>query len=267
MRQIIPFKQDLLFKTKISEITSISLEHSLSLKEDDIVSGEFFISGDYKMTASSINREKFSFNLPFEIQMDSKYDVNSMVIDIDNFYYEVVDGEILSVNIDVFVEGDKVLDAPALDNEVDLVTLNNEDDRGDDDTVSFDDLSSITNEDDMVESINYISSINNKNINDNAPINVSDSSNTNDLISYKTDSNESDTNDLSSDIDIKFNPFNDDSNDTYVTYRVYMVRDNDTIDTIINKFNVSKEIISDYNDISTLVPGDKVIIPNSSCDE
>ena len=64
MKQIIPFKKELLFKTKISEITSISLENTLSLKENDLVSGEFHISGDYKMTEASINREKFYyFNL------------------------------------------------------------------------------------------------------------------------------------------------------------------------------------------------------------
>ena len=65
MKQIIPFKKELLFKTKVSEITSISLEHTLSLKEDDLISGEFIINGDYKMTEGSINREKFSFTLPF----------------------------------------------------------------------------------------------------------------------------------------------------------------------------------------------------------
>ena len=38
MKQIIPFKKELLFKTKVSEITSISLEHNLSLKEADLIS-------------------------------------------------------------------------------------------------------------------------------------------------------------------------------------------------------------------------------------
>ena len=61
MRQIIPFKKELLFKTKVSEITSISLEHTLSLKSDDLISGFFQITGDYKMTEGSINREKFEF--------------------------------------------------------------------------------------------------------------------------------------------------------------------------------------------------------------
>ena len=48
MKQIIPFKKDLLFKTKVSEITSISLEREISTPEDGIVSGIFHITGDYK---------------------------------------------------------------------------------------------------------------------------------------------------------------------------------------------------------------------------
>ena len=39
MKQIIPFKKDLLFKTKVSEITSISLEREISAPGDGIVSG------------------------------------------------------------------------------------------------------------------------------------------------------------------------------------------------------------------------------------
>ena len=93
MKQIIPFKKELLFKTKVSEITSISLEHTLSLKDDDLISGEFIINGDYKMTEGSINREKFSFTLPFDIALDSRYDAKNIIIDIDNFYYEVINNE------------------------------------------------------------------------------------------------------------------------------------------------------------------------------
>ena len=107
MRQIIPFKKELLFKTKISEITSISLEHTLHLVENDLVSGEFHISGDYKMTEASINREKFYFTLPFEINLDADYIKDTVNIDIDNFYYEVVNDDSLQVNIDVYVDGEK----------------------------------------------------------------------------------------------------------------------------------------------------------------
>ena len=110
MKQIIPFKKELLFKTKVSEITSISLEHTLSLKNDDLISGEFIVSGDYKMTEGSINREVFKFKLPFDIALDSRYNVDNIIIDIDNFYYEIINNESLQVNIDVYIEGEKVIE-------------------------------------------------------------------------------------------------------------------------------------------------------------
>ena len=34
MKKIIPFKKDIIFKNHLSEITSISLEHSLRLSND-----------------------------------------------------------------------------------------------------------------------------------------------------------------------------------------------------------------------------------------
>ena len=107
MRQIIPFKKDLLFKTKVSEITSISLEHSIAIKNSEKISGEFHITGDYKMTEASINRENFNFKIPFDIELDSKYIPSTLSIDIDNFYYEVVNNESLQVNIDLYIEGEK----------------------------------------------------------------------------------------------------------------------------------------------------------------
>ena len=107
MKQIIPFKKDLLFKTKVSEITSISLEHSIAIKNSEKISGEFHITGDYKMTEASINRENFNFKIPFDIELESKYIPSTLTIDIDNFYYEVVNNEALQVNIDLYIEGEK----------------------------------------------------------------------------------------------------------------------------------------------------------------
>ena len=121
MKQIIPFKKELLFKTKVSEITAISLEHNLSLTTDDLVSGEFLITGDYKMTDASINREKFEFKLPFDIALDSRYDTENIIIDIDNFYYEVINNEFLMVNIDVYIEGEKIKEPEFTKTETELV--------------------------------------------------------------------------------------------------------------------------------------------------
>ena len=86
MKQIISFKKDLSFKTKVSEITSISLERDINVEEEGIVSGVFHITGDYKMNEGSINRETFSFDLPFDITLDPRYDTKTVSADIEDFY-------------------------------------------------------------------------------------------------------------------------------------------------------------------------------------
>ena len=49
--------------------------------------------------------------------------------------------------------------------------------------------------------------------------------------------------------------------DAYVTYHIHEMKETDTIESICIKYNTSKNIIGDYNDISNLSLGDKIIIP------
>ena len=47
----------------------------------------------------------------------------------------------------------------------------------------------------------------------------------------------------------------------YYTYKIYILREGDTVDTICNKYNITKEELSMYNTLSDLKIGDKIIIP------
>ena len=49
MKKIIPFIKDLSFQTKISDVTSIALEHNLSMENADSIVGNFIVSGKYKI--------------------------------------------------------------------------------------------------------------------------------------------------------------------------------------------------------------------------
>jgi len=51
------------------------------------------------------------------------------------------------------------------------------------------------------------------------------------------------------------------TDDAYITYHIHEMKETDTIESICIKYNTSKNIIEDYNDISNLSLGDKVIIP------
>ena len=103
MNKIIPFKKEIVFDTNLAEITSISLEHTLSLNNNDIA-GEFIINGEYKMTREGTNTDKFEYKIPFNISMDDRYILDNAKIDIDDFYYEILNDKVLSVNIDVIVD-------------------------------------------------------------------------------------------------------------------------------------------------------------------
>ena len=250
MKQIIPFKKELLFKTKVSEITSISLEHTLSLTTDDLISGEFIITGDYKMTDASINREKFDFKLPFDIALDSRYDSKKLIIDIDNFYYEVINNEFLQVNIDVYVEGEKKIENIAPIEEKN--TFNEERNNFDDEAPLITLIPPKEPNTPLIkpielptkEEINNADNLFDLNINYPTPPIVS--------LEEKETSN----------IENEFNLFeNIDNSDTYVTYHVYIVKETDTIDSIMEKYKIHKESLALYNDLENIKPGTKLIIP------
>lgn len=55
--------------------------------------------------------------------------------------------------------------------------------------------------------------------------------------------------------------FNIDTNETYGTFIVYLVGQNETINTILSKYNTTLEEIEKYNDIKDLSAGTKLVIP------
>ncbi len=281
MRQIIPFKKELLLTTKINEVTSISLEHTLSLKDNSLISGEFIVSGDYKMTATSVNREKFKFNLPVEIEMDASYDYEKAIVDIDNFYYEVVNDDTIVVNIDVYVDALKkeiIISDDDVGKETIVIDEDNKDvtydtdvdEKSNKDTLGKKDQDALNTADknndrfdiNIDSDINVeVGNINNSNVNE-------DKEEVEQVVSYKKPE-KIDLDEVTFDKDIKedgkVNFFNTDSfsNETYATYYVYVVKENDTIDNILDKFKITKEELANYNDINDIKKGNKLIIPIS----
>ena len=104
MKQIIPFVKDISLAPKIYEVTSIALEHNLKMENSDSVVGSFTVSGKYRINDISVNEEVFEESIPFDITLDSKYDASKVTIDIDDFYYEIINDEFLRVHIDVLVD-------------------------------------------------------------------------------------------------------------------------------------------------------------------
>ena len=105
MKKIIPFNNVLEFNTDVKEITAISLEHEIK-EYPDMISGTFYISGEYKITEGLLEREKFDFELPFDIALTNNYRENTLIVDIDDFRYDLISDKKLKVNIDLYIDGE-----------------------------------------------------------------------------------------------------------------------------------------------------------------
>lgn len=240
MKKIIPFTKDIKFNTKIYEITSISLEHNLVIEESNLVSGEFIVSGEYKMNDSSINTEPFIHGLPFDIELDTKYDMDKFKIDIDDFKYEIINEEILRVNIDVMLDGLPIYDLEEDEEEEikpDLIIeARNEKIENDLKELGFtkEENNNIAKEDKIKEDYMNL------------------------FLETEEDAKEVIKED-NKEVTSIFNNFDD--NDEYVTYYVHIVRDNENIEMIASKYNVDTDLIKKYNDLNEITLGSKLIIP------
>lgn len=227
MKQTIPFKKDITFKTKIGELTAISLDNDLTLKGEDLIVGNFYISGNYKMLEGSIEEESYSYKIPCEIAISSEYDTYDAVIDIDDFYYEIINDEVLRVNITVVISNleRKEIKEEQETNKVEVLT--DEDDR----MLSINDDIANNIKLPLEEEFEEIKEIE-------KPRNVSNFDK------------------------VKESAKNQD--DTYITYKVYIYKEEDTIESVLEKYSITKEELANYNNLEDIIPGSKIVIPSSN---
>lgn len=158
--------------------------------------------------------------------------------DIDDFYYDVINSDTLSVNIDLFIEAeylpeDVTKEEDALDEKVETEEI----------------------EEVRVEKIKV------DDVKDDIPVvdekkeEIMEKINTEEIKEETRENDNITASDLFSNLD---------DSETYTTYYVYIVKEEDTIDKILIKYGITKEAFEDYNDITNIKPGDKVIIPKTS---
>lgn len=245
MKQIVPFKKELPFKTKVSEITSISLEREINVLEDAVITGVFHITGDYKMNEGSINREEFSFDLPFDITLDPRYDIDSVKSDIEDFYYDVINEDTLKVNIDLYIEAEYKEETPL------VVEEEQEEVRTTSEEIPLENIPIQTISGTLEKEEKIMENIKEEDVVENTKEEKITSSTTKE----ERDDDGITASDLFSNLD---------DTETYSTYYVYIVKEEDTIDKILVKYGITKEELESYNDITGIKPGDKVIIPKAS---
>ena len=217
MKKIINYEKDILFKTNIEEICSISLEHDFTV-DDGFLRGDFIISGKYKTSSLSVNTDNFEYRLPLEYELENNVDIDTISYDVENFEYNVKDDE-LSVYIDFGIRYEEKKVEP-------ILPISEKE-------INFDDviLSSIDEKDDAprVEEVKEI-----------------------------IEPAERDNYDTKSLVE------NIGQGDAYVKYHVHIVRDGESLESIANKYNVSCNLIKEYNNVDTLSILNKLIIPEEN---
>ncbi len=269
MRQIITLEKEIAFKTMVGEITSISLEPDLAFINDSEIEGNLVISGTYKMTEASTIEEEFNYKIPVEIMLTSSLDEEKRKIDINNFTYGIVNEESLEVKIEVLIEGLEKVDIDVIEEDSEEVLEEEKLEDTKEDVREEKSSSAEVLDDAMAEDDIEVLKTENEEINDDALPNFDDVSNKINLEEETVSLNKSD------DVEVKTNNENNkevmdsifesfaNTEETYATYSVYILREDDNLEEVMAKYKTNRETIAEYNDLDNLKIGTKLIIPTT----
>lgn len=225
MNNVIEFKKDCIMKTMVAEITDITISHDYKIL-DDMIDGYFDVSGEYKITTASVTKEEFMYTIPFSIAISSLIDKDTINLSIEDFQYEI-DKDVLHLNMKLNMEYEELKEEIAIEEEPNLM-----------------------NEvDEMLNTLNTEEEYHNELMND-YEINESEVEEKIDL--KDKEEAENSMNEIMSKID---------TTDNYYKYKVYIMRQEDTIESIAIKYNVTLDNLREYNDIENIQMGDKIVIP------
>lgn len=225
MNQKIEFKKDCMLKTYVSSITDISLTHDYKIL-DDTIEGYFDVTGSYKVTMSSVETEDFMFTIPFTIALSSLIDKDTIDLKLSDFNYSV-EKDVLHLKM--------FLDMDYQEIEIKEDTKDNEE---------IDNMINDLMDKESTTDIKSPSEFHNEVMLDN----VLDSK---EEVSTKEKVSEKNFNTI----------FNEVKESNFSKYKVYIMRSEDTLESILVKYNVTMDEIKEYNDIDNINIGSKIVIP------
>lgn len=238
MKQIIPFTKEIVFKNNIASITSISLEHEERINDNEI-NGDFDIYGEYKEHNDTTEVLDFKYHIPYTTIIPENLDSSTIKVDIEDFTYDTIEPDVIKVNIDISIEGEekeKIEDPYLIEEPITVESLRKDN--------IFSDVQEVEQE------IEY-----NK---DNDPINTNIDIEVEELNKIEDVNVNADNITIN---DIKEEPVTINNNE-YITYHIHIVNENETIEDIIKKYDTTLDNIKNYNNITNLNYGDKLIIPD-----
>lgn len=285
MKKNISFEKKITFPTMIGEISAIDLEHNLKFIDESNVEGEFIVKGKYKLTEASRLEEDFEYKIPTEIVLTEKLDLVTTNIEIVDFYYEIENDDTMICFIEIKIEGlEKIeLEDDSVRNQ-DLEFLEDRECDGDIKTeeekeiphkdnekmdvekieevkeVEFKDLEKINEKEEKLEEVRSEEEIFN---NGNGEENMKKDE-MNEEIQEEVEMEETKEEETESLSNI-FSSLSE-KEETFATYSVYILREEETINTVIEKYKTTKEELEKYNDLNSLTKGSKIIVPILSND-
>lgn len=225
MNQKIEFKKDCMLKTYVSSITDISLTHDYKIL-DDTIEGYFDVTGSYKVTMSSVETEDFMFTIPFTIALSSLIDKDTIDLKLSDFNYSV-EKDVL--HLKMFLD----MDYQEIEIKEDIK-----------DNEEIDNMINDLMDKESTTNIKSPSEFHNEVMLDN----VIDSK---EEVSTKENVSEKNFNTI----------FNEVKESNFSKYKVYIMRSEDTLESILVKYNVTMDEIKEYNDIDNINIGSKIVIP------
>ena len=253
MKEKFEIEKELKFNSNLAEILSISLEEKHEIERDKLI-GNFIVSGEYKIHEISLNKEKFSFKIPFEHNISDDVDVDSVNINVTNFIYDNdTDNLYVTIEYDFIADRKDILlfdDEEDLDEflksrEVEVIM--------DDVIDEIDDVLEKDKNDDVIEESKeaVIISELDELIKENDEISL-----VNEVLEEKEDVDrniEKAKENLLNSVKV--------DDDNYITYQIHIVKESDSIESILVKYNMSLDELKEYNDFTNLSLGMKLIIP------
>lgn len=234
MKQVIPFYKEIVFKNNIASILNVSLEHEESILEGEI-SGNFILTGEYKIHNDTTEVESFRYKLPFTALISDDMNRDTISIDIESFSYEQIEDDVLRIDIDFSIEYEVNLE----DDEVEVLE---------------DEFDKIDREIDEILGLN-------KNDEERDIFDIEDVGDDKDIVVPLIVEEKEEKLEVPVETIIEETKEEISNKEEYVTYYVYVVKESDTLEQILKTYNVSLEYLKEYNDIKDIKLGDKIIIP------
>lgn len=255
MKQIVTLEKEIAFKTMVGEISSISLEPDLSFINDSEIEGNLIISGTYKMTEASTIEEDFNYKVPVEIMLTTSLEEGTRGVDINNFTYAIVNEEALQINVELIIEGLEKIEVEEESEEEDNSDVR--DASVEEDNSTREEIEVLSTEESTkeelpsFEEVEELPSLENIDVKE-EPVMMEETIEVEPTM--KEDTNNKQV------MDSIFSAFAN-TDETYSTYSVYILREDDNLDEVMSKYNTNREVLSEYNDLDNLKVGAKLIIP------